>query len=121
MGYHIGISRQDIKEIHRLLYCGCDMQIDHDFSELTSKVPCNLKEISDYHAEWLKQGRDSKVARIITFIQCLNANIVPFIIHEENKAEYEDNCKETISLEIFFRKEQLRFYDETEAMVIDQI
>ena len=117
MGYHIGISRQDIKEIHRLLYCGCDMQIDHDFSELTSKVPCNLKEISDYHAEWLKQGRDSKVARIITFIQCLNANIVPFIIHEENKAEYEDNCKETISLEIFFRKEQLRFYDETEAMV----
>ena len=61
------------------------------------------------------------VASIITFIQCLNANIVPFIIHEENKAEYEDNCKETISLEIFFRKEQLRFYDETEAMVIDQI
>ena len=46
---------------------------------------------------------------------------VIIIIHEENKAEYEDNCKETISLEIFFRKEQLRFYDETEAMVIDQI
>ncbi len=83
MGYHIGISRQDIKEIHRLLYCGCDMQIDHDFSELTSKVPCNLKEISDYHAEWLKQGRDSKVARIITFIQCLNEEQLRF--YEETK------------------------------------
>ena len=97
------------------------MQIGHDFSELTSKVPCNLKDISDYHAEWLKQGKDSKVVRIITFIQCLNANIVPFIIHEENEMEYANSCKETISLEIFFRKEQRRFYDETEPMVIDQI
>lgn len=121
MGYYIGISQQDIKEIHRLLYCGCNMQIGHDFSELTSKVPCNLKDISDYHAEWLKQGRDSKVARIITFIQCLNANIVPFIIHEENKTEYESSCKKITSMEAFFEKEQLRFYEETKPMIIDLI
>ena len=30
-----------------------------------------------------------KVARIIAFVQCLQADIAPFIIHAENKEEYE--------------------------------
>ena len=56
-----------------------------------------------------------KVACIIAFVQCLQADIAPFIIHAENKEEYEGR------LEQLFRVEQRRFYRETEPMVVDQV
>lgn len=62
-----------------------------------------------------------KVARIIAFVQCLQADIAPFIIHTENKEEYEGRLDSPARLEQLFRVEQWRFYRETEPMVVDQV
>ena len=121
MGYHIGISSQDAREIHRRLNCGQDMTVDRAMYELTFRTPHNLKEIAEYHVDWIKLGADIKTARVIAFMQCLNANIIPFIIHEKNRNEYEDYFDNSIQLEQLLKKEQICFYRETESMVIDQI
>jgi len=62
-----------------------------------------------------------KVARIIAFVQCLQADIAPFIIHAENKEEYEGRLDSPARLEQLFRVEQRRFYRETKPMVVDQV
>ena len=46
-----------------------------------------------------------KVARIIAFVQCLQADIAPFIIHTENKEEYEGRLDSQARLEQLFRVE----------------
>ena len=46
-----------------------------------------------------------KVARIIAFVQCLQADIAPFIIHTENKEEYEGRLDSPARLEQLFRVE----------------
>ena len=46
-----------------------------------------------------------KVARIIAFVQCLQADIAPFIIHAENKEEYEGRLDSPARLEQLFRVE----------------
>lgn len=40
-----------------------------------------------------------KVARIIAFVQCLQADIAPFIIHAENKEEYEGRLEQLFRVE----------------------
>ena len=63
-----------------------------------------------------------KVARIIAFVQCLQADIAPFIIQcGELKMEYEGRLDSPARLEQLFRVEQRRFYRETEPMVVDQV
>lgn len=46
-----------------------------------------------------------KVACIIAFVQCLQADIAPFIIHAENKEEYEGRLDSPARLEQLFRVE----------------
>ena len=46
-----------------------------------------------------------KVARIIAFVQCLQADIALFIIHAENKEEYEGRLDSSARLEQLFRVE----------------
>lgn len=83
--------------------------------------PKTLRDIAAFHIEWVKAGGDTKTARIIAFMQCLQADIIPFIIHAENKTEYESRLDSPERLEQFFRVEQRQFYRETEPMVIDQV
>ena len=45
-----------------------------------------------------------KVARIIAFVQCLQADIAPFIIHAENKEEYEGRLDSPARLEQLFSR-----------------
>ena len=62
-----------------------------------------------------------KVARIIAFVQCLQADIAPFIIHAENKEEYEGRLDSPARLEQLFGVERWRFYRVcTVRMVVDQ-
>lgn len=83
--------------------------------------PKTLRDIAAFHIEKIKAGGDAKVARIIAFVQCLQADIAPFIIHAENKEEYEGRLDSPARLEQLFRVEQWRFYRETEPMVVDQV
>lgn len=83
--------------------------------------PGTLRDIAAFHIEWVKAGGDTKTARIIAFMQCLQADVTPFIIHAENKTEYESRLDSPERLEQFFKVEQRQFYRETEPIVIDHV
>ena len=108
------ISGDDIQEIQRRLGAGQNIP-----GEI--KKPETLRDIAARHIEWIEAGGDAKTSRIIAFIQCLQAYIIPFIIHAENKTEYESRLDSPERLEQFFSVEQRQFYRETEPMVIDQV
>lgn len=108
------MTGEDIQEIQRRLGAG---------QNILGKIekPGTLRDIAAFHIELIKAGGDAKTARIIALIQCLQADIIPFIIHAENKTEYESRLDSPERLEQFFRVEQRQFYRETEPMVIDQV
>ena len=106
---------EDIQEIQRRLGAGQNIP-----GEIEEK-PETLRDIAARHIEWIEAGGDAKTARIIAFMQCLQAYIIPFIIHAENKTEYESRLDSPERLEQFFSVEQRQFYRETEPMVIDQV
>lgn len=108
------MTGEDIQEIQRRL--GAWQSIPGEIEK-----PKTLREIAAFHIEWIKAGGDEKTARIIALMQCLQADVTPFIIHAENKTEYESRLDDAARLEQFFRVEQLQFYRETEPMVIDQV
>lgn len=108
------MTGEDIQEIQRRL--GAEQNIPGKIEE-----PKTLRDIAARHIEWIKAGGDEKTARIIAFMQCLQADIAPFIIHAKNKEEYESQLDSPERLEQFFRVEQRQFYRETEPMVIDQV
>jgi len=109
------MTGEDIQEIQRRL--GAEQNIPGKIE----KRPGTLMDIAAFHIDWIKAGGDTKTARIIALMQCLQADIAPFIIHAENKTEYESRLNDAARLEQFFRVEQRRFYKETEPLVIDQV
>ena len=114
------MTGEDMQEIQRRM--GAEQNIPGEIEK-----PATLRDIAAFHIDWIKAGGaektacDTKTARIITFMQCLQADITPFIIHAENKEEYESRLDSPERLEQFFRVEQRRFYKETEPMVLDQV
>lgn len=114
------MTGEDIQEIQRRL--GTEQNIPGEIES-----PKTLRDIAAFHIDWIKaEGAektacDAKTARIIAFMQCIQADIAPFIIHAENKTEYESRLNDAARLEQFFRVEQLQFYRETEPLVIDQV
>ena len=108
------MTGEDIQEIQRRL--GAKQNIPGEIEK-----PKTLREIAAFHIDWIKAGGDEKTARIIAFMQCLQADIAPFIIHAENKTEYDSRLDSPERLEQFFKVEQMQFYRETEPMVIDQV
>lgn len=109
------MTGEDIQEIQRRLGAG------QSTPGKIERSPGTLRDIAARHIEWIEAGGDAKTARIIAFMQCLQADIAPFIIHAENKTEYESRLDSPERLEQFFKVEQRQFYRETEPMVIDQI
>lgn len=108
------MTGEDIQEIQRRL--GAWQSIPGEIEK-----PATLRDIAARHIEWIKAGVGEKAARIIALIQCLQADVTPFIIHAENKTEYESRLDSPERLEQFFRVEQRQFYRKTEPMVIDQV
>ena len=108
------MTGEDIQEIQRRL--GAKQNIPGKIEK-----PGTLRDIAAFHIDWIKAGGDEKTARIIALMQCLQADIAQFIIHAENKTEYESRLNDAARLEQFFRVEQRRFYKETEPLVIDQV
>ena len=108
------MTGEDIQEIQRRL--GAGQNIPGEIEK-----PEALRDIAARHIEWIEAGGDAKTARIIALMQCLQADIAPFIIHTENKEEYESRLDSPERLEQLFRVEQRQFYRETEPLVIDQV
>lgn len=109
------MNGDDMQEIQRRLGVGQNIPGEIE------KRPETLRDIAARHIDWIKAGGAEKTARIIALMQCLQADIAPFIIHAENKEEYESRLNDAASLEQLFRVEQRQFYRETEPMVIDQV
>ena len=109
------ITSEDIQEMQRRLEAG------QNIPGKIEEKPETLRDIAARHIEWIEAGGDAKTARIIDLMQCLQADIAPFIIHAENKTEYESRLDSPERLEQFFKTEQRKFYRETEPMVIDQV
>lgn len=108
------MTGEDVQEIQRRL--GTEQNIPGE-----TERPKTLRDIAAFHIDWISAGGDTKTARIIAFMQCLQADVTPFIIHAENKEEYESRLDDAARLEQFFRVEQRQFYRETEPIVIDQV
>lgn len=108
------ITGEDIQEIQMRL--GAGQNIPGEIEK-----PKTLREIAARHIEWIEAGGDAKTSRIIAFIQCLQSYIIPFIIHADDKTEYESRLDSPERLEQFFSVEQRQFYRETEQMVIDKV
>lgn len=108
------MTGEDIQEMQRRL--GAKQNIPGEIES-----PKMLRDIAAFHIDWIETGGDAKTARIIALMQCLQADIAPFIIHAENKEEYESRLDDAARLEQFFKVEQRQFYRETEPMVIDQV
>ena len=93
------MTGEDIQEIQRRL--GAEQNIPGKIE----KRPGTLMDIAAFHIDWIKAGGDEKSARIIALMQCLQADVTPFIIHAENKTEYESRLNDASRLEQFFRVE----------------
>lgn len=91
------ITGEDIQEMQRRLEAG------QNIPGKIEEKPETLRDIAARHIEWIEAGGDAKTARIIAFMQCLQADIAPFIIHAENKTEYESRLDSPERLEQFVK------------------
>ena len=121
---HMGetITPEYGEEIQRRLYPGAPIYMT-DYLRALIIGSGNLRQlrvIAAFHIQYVQHGGDSRAASLISYIQCINANLTPFIIHPENQALYErymivDSDKFCHLLHV----EQNRYKEETEQLVMD--
>lgn len=121
---HIGepITPEYVEEIQRRLYPGAPVYMTEDFKTLIigSGNPRQLRDIAAFHIQYVQHGGDSRAASLISYMQCINANLTPFIIHPENQALYERYMRvDTIKFCHLLHVEQNRYREETEPLVIE--
>ena len=121
---HIGepITPEYVEEIQRRLYPGAPAYMTEELRALIigNKKPEQLGDIAAFHIQYVQHGGDSRAASLISYIQCINANLTPFIIHPENQALYERYMR--VDADKFchlLHVEQNRYREETEPLVMD--
>lgn len=121
---HIGepITPEYVEEIQRRLYPGAPVYMTDDLKTLIigSGNPRQLRDIAAFHIQYVQHGGDSRAASLISYMQCINANLTPFIIHPENQAFYERYMR--VDADKFchlLHVEQNRYREETEPLVMD--
>ena len=128
------ITPEYVKEILCRLYPGALIYMSDELSAfvIESGIPVKLKEVVDFHIRFIQYGGDSRVASLISYMQCINANLIPFIIHSENQETYERyikiSCAGSAFSEMYrvklcslLKVEQDRYKEETEPLVINQV
>ena len=121
---HIGetITPEYIEEIQRRLYPGAPAYMTEELKVLIigNKAPEQLSDIANFHIQYVQHGGDSRTASLIAYMQCINANMIPFIIHPENQAFYERYMR--VDADKFchlLHVEQSRYRGETGPLVMD--
>lgn len=116
MENNIVVTTDAIRELYKQLK-NTDIVMTKEMQTMLMDSPKNLKEIAEYHIKMLEIGVDSSVARAITFFQCINANMPPFIISIHNRKVYKRYVKDTVNkinkTTWLFKAEQEMFYNET--------
>lgn len=123
---HMGeaITPEYVEEIQRRLYPGAPVYMTDDLKTLIIGKGNlgQLKDIANFHIQYVQHGGDSRTASLISYMQCINANLTPFIIHPENQALYERYMRvDTDKFCHLLYVEQNRYKEETEPLVIDYI
>ena len=96
-------------------------------SEYLSKKDPELIDLAVMHAAFEKihpfQDGNGRTGRIVLFRECLKNNIVPLIIHDDNKAEYNNALKEQQlnknikPLYDLFVREQNDYFEKTDLLL----
>lgn len=118
------ITPECVEEIQRKLYPGTPAYMTEDLRTLIigNNKPEQLRDIANFHIQYVQHGGDSRTASLISYMQCINADLIPFIIHPENQALYERYMK--VDADKFchlLRVEQSRYREETEPLVMEQV
>ena len=116
------ITPEYVEEIQRRLYPGAPVYMTEDLKTLIigNGNPDKLKDISDFHIGYVQHGGDSRTASLISYMQCLNVNLIPFIIYPENQAFYESYMRvDAVKFCHLLHVEQHRYREETEPLVIE--
>lgn len=120
MEKNIVVTTDAILELYKQLK-NTDIVMTKEMQVMFMDSPKNLKEIAEYHIKMLEIGIDGSVARAITFFQCINANMPPFIISIHNRKVYERYVKDMVNkinkTTWLFKAEQEMFYNETSRML----
>lgn len=121
---HIGeeITPEYAEEIQRRLYPGAPAYMTEELRALIigNKAPEHLRDIAAFHIQYVQHGGDSRTASLISYMQCINADLTPFIIHPENQALYERYMRvDTDKFCRLLHVEQNRYREETEPLVMD--
>lgn len=121
---HIGepITPEYVEETQRRLYPGAPVYMTDDLKTLImgNKKPEQLRDIANFHIQYVQHGGDSRAASLISYMQCINADLIPFIIHPENQALYERYMRVDASKFChLLHVEQNRYREETEPLVMD--
>lgn len=121
---HMGeaITPEHVEEIQRRLYPGAPVYMTEELRALIigNKKPEQLRDIANFHMQYVQHGGDSRTASLISYTQCINADLIPFIIHPENQALYERYMR--VDADKFchlLHVEQNRYREETEPLVMD--
>lgn len=116
------ITPEYVEEIQRRLYPGTPAYMNEDLKTLIigNNKPEQLRGIADFHIQYVQHGGDSRTASLISYMQCINADLIPFIIHPENQAFYERYMRvDAAKFCHLLHVEQNRYREETEPLVID--
>lgn len=121
---HIGepITTEYAEEIQRRLYPGTPAYMTEELKALIigNNKSEQLRDIASFHIQYVQHGGDSRTASLISYMQCINANLTPFIIHPENQAFYERYMKvDAVKFCHLLHVEQSRYREETEPLVMD--
>lgn len=116
MENNIVVTTDAIRELYKQLK-NTDIVMTKEMQAMLMDSPKKLKKIAEYHIKMLEIGVDSSIARAITFFQCINANMPPFIISIYNRKVYERYVKDMVNkikkTTWLFKAEQEMFYNET--------
>ena len=98
-------------------------------SEYTGKKKVELRDIAKFHAVFENihpfQDGNGRVGRMILLKQCLDADITPVIIRDENKIKYyrylsaAQNKRDYAQLIEFFESEQKWYQEKVIPMIFD--
>ena len=102
-------------------------KIHNLIEEYNNSNEVSIDKIAKFHAQFelIHPFQDGKgrVGRMIILKQCLDNNIIPIIIRDDNKAEYYRSLNKAqhendySSLVKYFQKEQKYYVDNTEKML----
>lgn len=102
-------------------------KMQHLLEQYETKKEIGLKELAWFHLEYEKihpfQDGNGRTGRLLLFKECLRNSIVPFIILDEDKAEYYHALQENNIevLEDFFKKEQGKYYQSMQKYLMEYV